>query len=265
MLKIKNLEKIFYKGTPNENRAIKKIDLKVNEGDFITIVGSNGAGKSTLLNSIAGVFPIDNGSIILNDEDITDKSEYKCAQNIGRVFQNPLAGTSPEMTIEENLSLAISKSHNLSLKWGLSKKKRKIMREHLQKIDLGLEERLTTKVKLLSGGQRQALTLLMATVANPQLLLLDEHTAALDPATAIKIKNLTAELVNENNITTLMITHNMEDAIKMGNRLIMMDGGEIIYDIKGEEKENLNIEKLMKMFEIKHGGKFNNDRMLLSV
>ena len=265
MLKIKNLEKIFYKGTPNENRAIKKIDLTVNEGDFITIVGSNGAGKSTLLNSIAGVFPIDNGSIILNDEDITDKSEYKCAQNIGRVFQNPLAGTSPEMTIEENLSLAISKSHNLSLKWGLSKKKRKIMREHLQKIDLGLEERLTTKVKLLSGGQRQALTLLMATVANPQLLLLDEHTAALDPATAIKIKNLTAELVNENNITTLMITHNMEDAIKMGNRLIMMDGGEIIYDIKGEEKENLNIEKLMKMFEIKHGGKFNNDRMLLSV
>lgn len=265
MLKIKTLEKIFYKGTPNENRAIKNIDLTVNEGDFITIVGSNGAGKSTLLNSIAGVFPIDNGSIILDDEDITDKPEYKCAQNIGRVFQNPLAGTSPEMTIEENLSLAISKSHNFSLKWGLNKKKKKIMREHLEKIDLGLEKRLTTKVKLLSGGQRQALTLLMATVANPQLLLLDEHTAALDPATAIKIKNLTAELVNENNITTLMITHNMEDAIKMGNRLIMMDGGEIIYDIKGEEKDKLNIEKLMKMFEIKHGGKFNNDRMLLSV
>lgn len=265
MLKINNLEKIFYKGTPNENRAIKKIDLTVNEGDFITIVGSNGAGKSTLLNSIAGVFPIDNGSIILDDEDITDRPEYKCAHKIGRVFQNPLAGTSPEMTIEENLSLAISKANNLSLKWGLSKKKREIMREHLEKIDLGLEKRLTTKVKLLSGGQRQALTLLMATVANPKLLLLDEHTAALDPATAIKIKNLTAELVNENDITTLMITHNMEDAIKMGNRLIMMDGGEIIYDIKGEEKDNLNIEKLMKMFEIKHGGKFNNDRMLLSV
>jgi putative ABC transport system ATP-binding protein len=265
MLKIKNLEKIFYKGTPNENIAINNIDLTVNEGDFITIVGSNGAGKSTLLNSIAGVFPVESGTIILDNEDITKKTEYKCAQHIGRVFQNPLAGTSPEMTIEENLSLAISKSNNLSLRWGLSKHKRKIMKKHLEKIDLGLEKRLTTKVKLLSGGQRQALTLLMATVASPRLLLLDEHTAALDPATAIKIKNLTADLVNENNITTLMITHNMEDAIKMGNRLIMMDGGEIIYDIKGEEKENLTIEKLLKMFEIKHGGKFNNDRMLLSV
>ncbi|MFW5961801.1 MAG: ABC transporter ATP-binding protein, partial [bacterium] len=169
------------------------------------------------------------------------------------------------MTIEENLSLAISKSNNLSLKWGLNKHKREIMRKHLEKIDLGLEKRLTTKVKLLSGGQRQALTLLMATVANPRLLLLDEHTAALDPATAIKIKRLTADLVNENNITTLMITHNMEDAIKMGNRLIMMDGGQIIYDIDGEEKNDLTIEKLLKMFEIKHGSKFNNDRMLLSV
>lgn len=265
MLKIKNLEKIFYKATPNENIAINKVDLTVNEGDFITIVGSNGAGKSTLLNSIAGVFPIDSGSIILDNENITSKTEYKCAQKIGRVFQNPLAGTSPEMTIEENLSLAISKTNNLSLKWGLTKHKRKIMRKHLEKIDLGLEKRLTTKVKLLSGGQRQALTLLMATVANPRLLLLDEHTAALDPATAIKIKNVTVDLVNENNITTLMITHNMEDAIKMGNRLIMMDGGEIIYDIKGEEKNDLTIEKLLKMFEIKHGGKFNNDRMLLSV
>ena len=265
MLQINGLTKIFYKGTPNENTAIRKINLNVNNGDFITIVGSNGAGKSTLLNSIAGVFPVDNGRIILDNEDITKKSEYKCAQNIGRVFQNPLAGTSPEMTIEENLSLAISKSKNLSLRWGLTKRKRKKMRAHLEKIDLGLEKRLTTKVKLLSGGQRQALTLLMATVANPDLLLLDEHTAALDPATAIKIKNLTAELVNDNNITTLMITHNMEDAIKLGNRLIMMDGGEIIYDIKEEEKENLTIEKLMKMFEVKHGGKFNNDRMLLSV
>lgn len=265
MLKLKDLEKIFYKNTPNENIALNKVNLNVKKGDFITIVGSNGAGKSTLLNSIAGVFPVESGTIILDKEDITGKSEYRCAQKIGRVFQNPLAGTSPEMTIEENLSLAISKSHNLSLKWGLSKHKRKVMKKHLAKIDLGLEERLTTKVKLLSGGQRQALTLLMATVANPRLLLLDEHTAALDPATAIKIKDLTAELVNENNITTLMITHNMEDAIKMGTRLIMMDAGQIIYDIKAEEKENLSIEKLLKMFEIKHGGKFNNDRMLLSV
>ncbi|ADQ15159.1 ABC transporter ATP-binding protein [Halanaerobium hydrogeniformans] len=265
MLEINNLTKIFYKGTPNENTAVKNINLDVKNGDFITIVGSNGAGKSTLLNSIAGVFPVDKGRIILDDQDITKKCEYKCAQNIGRVFQNPLAGTSPEMTIEENLSLAISKSKNISLRWGLTKSKRKRMRDHLEKIDLGLEKRLTTKVKLLSGGQRQALTLLMATVANPSLLLLDEHTAALDPATAIKIKNLTSELVNENNITTLMITHNMEDAIKLGNRLIMMDGGEVIYDIKKEEKENLTIEKLMKMFEVKHGGKFTNDRMLLSV
>lgn len=265
MLIINDLTKIFYRGTSNENMALNNINLTVNEGDFITVVGSNGAGKSTLLNSIAGVFPVEKGEIILNNEDITCKTEYKCAKNIGRVFQDPLSGTSPEMTIEENLSLAISKSKNLSLKWGLTSYKRKIMKKHLKKIDLGLEDRLTTKVKLLSGGQRQALTLLMATVANPGLLLLDEHTAALDPATAIKIKKLTAELINENNITTLMVTHNMEDAIKMGNRLIMMDGGQIIYDITGENKDNLTIEKMLKMFEVKHGSKFNNDRILLSV
>ncbi len=265
MLEINNLSKIFYKGTYNENKALTELSLKINEGDFITIVGSNGAGKSTLLNSIAGVFSIESGSILLDGQEISNQAEHVRAKSIGRVFQNPLAGTSPEMTIEENLSLALAKSESLSLRWGLSNYKRKIMKKKLSKLDIGLENRLTTKVKLLSGGQRQSLTLLMATLTNPSLLLLDEHTAALDPATVIKIKNLTNELISENNITTLMVTHNMEDAIKMGNRLIMMDKGQIIYDIKETDKKDLTVEKLHKMFEIKHGSKFTDDRMLLTV
>ncbi len=265
MLKTENISKIFYKNTTNENTALYSIKLEVKQGDFITIIGSNGAGKSTLLNCIAGVFEVNKGKIWLNKRDITDLPEYKRANYIGRVFQDPLLGTSPEMTIEENLSLALSKTKNMSLKWGLNDKKREIIKNKLKEIELGLEERLTTKVKLLSGGQRQALTLLMATVANPELLLLDEHTAALDPATAIKIKKLTVELIKENNITTLMVTHNMKDAINMGNRLIMMDSGRIILDIKGKEKENLTIQKLLDLFHKKHGGKYSNDRTLLSI
>lgn len=265
MLKLKNISKVFYQDTPNENQALKNIELNVNEGDFITIVGSNGAGKSSVLNCIAGVFDVTSGRIELNGKDITDLPEYIRAQKIGRVFQDPLSGTSPEMTIEENLSLALSKTGSISLEWGLTDKKRKILRQHLEKIDLGLEDRLTTKVKLLSGGQRQALTLLMATMANPGLLLLDEHTAALDPATAIKINDLTLELIEENNITTLMVTHNMKDAIAMGNRLIMMDEGKIILDIKGQEKKQLTVNKLLQLFKQKHGETYSNDRTLLTV
>ncbi len=265
MLKIESISKIFYQNTPNENQALKDINLNVKDGDFITIVGSNGAGKSSVLNCIAGVFDVTSGKIKLNDKDITDIPEYLRAKDIGRVFQDPLSGTSPEMTIEENLSLALSKTGSISLEWGLTNDKRKTLRQHLEKIDLGLENRLTTKVKLLSGGQRQALTLLMATMANPGLLLLDEHTAALDPATAIKINKLTLELIRENNITTLMVTHNMEDAIDMGNRLIMMDEGEVILDIEGKKKEQLTVNKLLQMFKQKHGRTYSNDRTLLTV
>ncbi len=265
MLKLKNIEKIFHENTPSENIALSGANLTIHEGDFITIVGSNGAGKSTLLNSIAGVFKINEGKILLNDKDISGQAEYERAKYIGRVFQNPLSGTSPEMTIEENLSLAFSKSKNLSLKWGLNNYKRNIFKNKLKKISLGLEDRLDIKVKLLSGGQRQALTLSMATMTKPQLLLLDEHTAALDPATAIKINNLTRELVKENNITTLMITHNMEDAINIGNRLIMMDEGNIILDISGKEKNELSIDQLLQMFHERQGKKYSNDRTLLSM
>ena len=265
MLITESISKIFYKNTCNENTALASVDLQVKKGDFISIIGSNGAGKSTLLNCVAGVHPINCGKIWLNGRDITAMPEYKRANFIGRVFQSPLLGTSPEMTIEENLSLAISKPNNMSLQWGLNNKKKEIIENKLEKIELGLEDRLSTKVKLLSGGQRQALTLLMATMTDPELLLLDEHTAALDPATAIKIKKLTVELINENNITTLMVTHNMKDAINMGNRLIMMDEGKIILDIKGKEKKKLTIKKILNLFQKKHGGEYNNDRTLLSV
>lgn len=265
MLNLENITKIFYKNTSNENYALTSLNFTVKKGDFITIVGSNGAGKSTMLNCISGVHKVETGKIILDNKDITDLPEHKRAREIGRVFQNPLLGTSPEMTIEENLSLSLSKTRNMSLQWGITEHKRKILKQRLTEIDLGLEERLTTKVKLLSGGQRQALTLLMATMTNPKLLLLDEHTAALDPATAIKIKKLTVDLIEEHNITTLMVTHNMEDAIRMGNRLIMMDKGNIILDIEGEVKDKLTIEKLLNLFREKQGTNYNDDRTLLSV
>ncbi len=265
MLKLEKLSKVFYRNTSNENKALSTVNLDVRSGDFISIIGSNGAGKSTLLNCIAGVHQINGGNIILDEEIINDISEYKRAKYIGRVFQDPLLGTSPEMTIEENLSLAFNKSKNMTLQWGLNKKKKNYIKEKLKEIDLGLEKRLSTKVKLLSGGQRQALTLLMATMTEPKLLLLDEHTAALDPNTAIKIKELTEKLIEENNITTLMVTHDMKDAIKMGNRLIMMNKGDIILDIKGKRKKNLTVEKLLDLFRMKQGDKYANDRTLLSV
>ena len=265
MINLKKLTKVFYKNTSSENKALSKVDLHINNGDFISIIGSNGAGKSTLLNCIAGVHQINGGNIVLDGEVINDVSEHNRAKYIGRVFQDPLLGTSPEMTIEENLALAFDKSHNMSLNWGLNDKKRGYIKERLKEIDLGLEKRLSTKVKLLSGGQRQALTLLMATMTEPKLLLLDEHTAALDPNTALKIKDLTEKLIEENEITTLMVTHDMKDAIKMGNRLIMMNKGNILLDIKGKRKENLTVEKLLDIFKKKQGSKYANDRALLSI
>ncbi len=265
MLKLINVSKTFNQNTVNETKALKGIDLKVQNNDFITIVGGNGAGKSTLLNSIAGVFGLSKGKIILSSNDITDMPEYKRAKFIGRVFQDPLMGTSPDMTIEENLSLALNKNSKLTLKWALNNKKRKIIKQNLSEIDLGLENRLDTKVKLLSGGQRQALTLLMATIIEPELLLLDEHTAALDPATAIKIKDLTQQIISNHNITTLMITHDMKDALKFGNRMLMMNHGDIIIDINGKTKEKMTIDHLLKIFQKKNKQGFYNDRSILSL
>lgn len=264
MLQLKEMSKTFYRNTPNQNQALVDVNLQINDGEFVSMIGSNGAGKSTLLNCIAGVHDVTRGEILLDGEDICQQEEYQRAKYIGRVFQDPLLGTSPEMTIAENLSLAFNKAENMSLQWGLTSEKKELIRERLQEIDLGLDKRLSTRVKLLSGGQRQALTLLMATLTEPKLLLLDEHTAALDPNTAIKIKGLTEKLIEEKNITTLMVTHNMKDAIKMGDRLIMMSQGEIIFDIAGSEKKALTVDKLMELFKQKQGSKFTDDRALLS-
>ncbi len=265
MLQLNNVSKIFYKNTCNENRALTGVDLQIESGKFVSMIGSNGAGKSTLLNCIAGVHEVSSGNILLDGENICQQEEYERAKYIGRVFQDPLLGTSPEMTIAENLSLAYNKTENMSLSWGLTSKKKEYIKDKLRDIDLGLEERLSTRVKLLSGGQRQALTLLMATMTEPKLLLLDEHTAALDPNTAIKIKKLTEKLIREKNITTLMVTHNMEDAINMGDRLIMMSQGDIIMDIEGGEKKALTVDKLIQLFREKQGSSFSNDRALLTV
>jgi len=265
MLRLINVSKTFNINTCNETKALIDVNLEVKDSDFITIVGGNGAGKSTLLNSIAGVFNLTEGDIILSDKNITDMPEYKRANFIGRVFQDPLMGTSPEMTIEENLSMALNKNSKLSLKWAINKYKRKKIKEHLSEIDLGLEDRLNTKVKLLSGGQRQALTLLMATIIEPEILLLDEHTAALDPATAIKIKDLTEQIIDNHNITTLMITHDMKDALRFGNRMLMMNRGKIILDVNGKTKENMTINHLLEIFQKKHKEGFYNDRSILSL
>lgn len=265
MLRLINVSKTFNINTCNETKALIDINLEVKDSDFITIVGGNGAGKSTLLNSIAGVFGLTEGNIILSKKNITDMPEYKRANFIGRVFQDPLMGTSPEMTIEENLSMALNKNSKLSLRWAVNKQKRKIIKEHLSEINLGLEDRLNTKVKLLSGGQRQALTLLMATIIEPEILLLDEHTAALDPATAIKIKDLTEKIISNHNITTLMITHDMKDALRFGNRMLMMNRGEIILDVNGSTKKNMTIDHLLEIFQKKHKQGFYNDRSILSL
>ncbi|ROR22345.1 putative ABC transport system ATP-binding protein [Mobilisporobacter senegalensis] len=264
MLSISNVYKTFNPGTINEKRALNGMNLELRPTDFVTIIGGNGAGKSTILNMIAGVYPIDSGSIVLDGIDISTKPEHERAKFLGRVFQDPMRGTAADMEIEENLALAYRRGRKRGLSWGITKAEKHNYVEALQTLDLGLETRLTSKVGLLSGGQRQALTLLMATLQKPKLLLLDEHTAALDPKTASKVLELTEKIINENQLTALMVTHNMKDAIRLGNRLIMMHEGRIIYDISGEEKKNLHVKDLLEKFEMASGGEFANDRMMLA-
>ena len=261
MLKIDSICKTFQGGTINEKKALNGISLTLNDGDFVSVIGSNGAGKSTLLNAIAGVFLIDEGKILIDDIDVTKMPEHKRASYIGRVFQNPLVGTASDMWIEENLALASRRGKRRGLRQGITYNERKEYKDILASFDLGLEDRMTTKVGLLSGGQRQALTLLMATIKKPNLLLLDEHTAALDPKTAEKVLELTNKIVKENHLTTFMVTHNMKDALKYGNRLIMMDSGKIIFDVSGREKEKLEVKDLLEKFE-KVGGVVNDDMLL---
>lgn len=263
MLKIQNVSKTFNPGTVNEKKALSDINLEVNDGDFITIIGGNGAGKSTLMNMIAGVYPIDCGTIHLAEKNISLLAEYQRAQMIGRVFQDPMLGTASDMAIQENLAMANRRGQKRGLRWGITKEEKEDFYKVLQRLGLGLEERMSTKVGLLSGGQRQALTLLMATLKRPDLLLLDEHTAALDPRTAHKVLDLTNEIVNEQKLTALMVTHNMQNAIDIGNRLIMMHEGKIIYDVSGEEKKKLKVEDLLRKFEEASGDVFANDRMML--
>lgn len=263
-LELKDIHKTFNKGTINEKVALDGVDLKLNEGDFVTIIGGNGAGKSTMLNAIAGVWPIDQGSIIIGDKDVTSLSEHKRAKFLGRVFQDPMTGTAATMSIDENMAIAARRGKARTLKWGVTKAEKERYKKKLLTLDLGLEDRLTTKMGLLSGGQRQAVTLLMASLQKPELLLLDEHTAALDPKTAAKVLALSDKIIEENNLTALMVTHNMKDAIAHGNRLIMMHEGRIIYDVRGEEKKSLKVSDLLAKFEEVSGGEFSNDRMILS-
>ena len=264
MLDINHIAKTFNPGTITEKTALVDVDLHLNEGDFVTVIGGNGAGKSTMLNAVAGVFPVDKGSIIIGGEDVTRLPEYKRARYLGRVFQDPMNGTAATMNIEENMALAMRRGERRGLKWGISAMERDMYREHLRTLGLGLEDRMTSKVGLLSGGQRQALTLLMATLRTPKLLLLDEHTAALDPKTAAKVLELSAKIIAEQHLTALMITHNMKDAIAMGNRLIMMNEGRIVVDVAGEEKKKLTRADLMGLFEKAAGHQLDGDRLLLS-
>jgi len=263
MLKLHNIHKTFNLGTINEKVALNGVNLTLNEGDFVTVIGGNGAGKSTMLNAIAGVWPIDEGAIVIDGIDVTGLPEHKRAQYLGRVFQDPMTGTTATMQIEENLALASRRGRKRGLSWGISADEKKQYKEMLKMLDLGLEDRMTSKVGLLSGGQRQALTLLMATLQKPKLLLLDEHTAALDPKTAAKVLELTDKIVAENNLTTIMITHNMRDAIAHGNRLIMMNEGNIVLDIGPEEKKKLTVEDLLQKFEDVSGQEFASDKALL--
>ena len=264
MLEIINVSKTFNIGTINEKKALNKLSLKLNPGDFVTIIGGNGAGKSTMLNMIAGVYPIDGGQIIIDGVDISRMPEHKRAKYIGRVFQDPMMGTSAGMQIDENLALAFRRGEKRGLSWGIKKNEKELYKEILAKLGLGLQTRMTSKVGLLSGGQRQALTLLMATLKKPKLLLLDEHTAALDPQTAKTVLDLTKQIVAEQNLTAMMVTHNMKDALNIGNRLIMMHSGRVIYDVSGEEKKKLKVEDLLRKFEEASGGEFANDRMMLA-
>ena len=266
MLELRNLSKTFNPGTVNEKTALSHLDLTVEDGDFITIVGSNGAGKSTLFNAIAGVFYVDEGSIVLAGEDITYKPEYRRSREMGRLFQDPMRVTAPNMTIEENLALAYLRTakHQHAFFSRTSKADRAFFREQLARLDMGLEDRMRQPVGLLSGGQRQALTLLMSTLVPPKVLLLDEHTAALDPGTAEKVLKLTREIVAEHRITTLMVTHNMHQALGLGNRTLMMDGGSVVLDIRGEERAGMTVEDLLERFRTGAGKALDNDRILLS-
>ena len=264
MLELIGVKKTFNPGTVNAKQALAGIDLKLNEGDFVTVIGGNGAGKSTTLNAIAGTWPIDEGKIIIGGNDVTHMPEHRRAKFLGRVFQDPMLGTAANMEIEENLALAARRGKTRSLRWRITDAERKQYRELLSTLELGLEDRMTVKVGLLSGGQRQALTLLMATINRPHLLLLDEHTAALDPKTAAKVLQTTDRIISQMGLTAMMVTHNMRDAITHGNRLIMMKDGKIILDIAGEEKKNLTVENLLAMFSKKSGEEFSSDRALLS-
>ncbi|SKB50719.1 putative ABC transport system ATP-binding protein [Lachnospiraceae bacterium] len=263
MLEVQNIYKTFNPGTINEKHALNGVNLTLEDGDFCTVIGGNGAGKSTMLNAVAGVWPVDSGRIIIDGEDVTGLPDYKRAAVIGRVFQDPMTGTAATMEIEENLALAARRGRSRTLRWGVTRAERDVYREKLKILDLGLEDRMTAKVGLLSGGQRQALTLLMATLVKPKVLLLDEHTAALDPKTAEKVLNATEAVVNRDHLTTLMITHNMRDAIAHGNRLIMMNEGRIVLDIRGEEKKNLTVEDLLHQFAVQSGEEFSSDKALL--
>ena len=264
MLKLNNIRKVFNAGTVNEKVALNGLNLHMKEGDFVTVIGGNGAGKSPMLNAIAGVFEVDEGSIVIDGVDVTHLPEYKRAAYIGRVFQDPMMGTAATMWIEENMALADRRGLPRTLKGGITKADREAYREHLKILDLGLEDRLTSKVGLLSGGQRQALTLLMATLQRPKLLLLDEHTAALDPKTAAKVLDATQRIVEKNQLTTMMITHNMRDAINYGNRLIMMYDGHVVVDVSGEEKKNLTVEQLLNLFSQASGSDEVDDKLVLS-
>ena len=263
MLQMNNIYKTFNVGTVNEKTALRNLSLTLEDGDFVTVIGGNGAGKSTMLNAIAGTWPVDNGSIVIDGIDVTKLPEYKRAKFLGRVFQDPMTGTAATMEIEENLALAMRRGESRTLRKGIKEKERQQYREMLATLGLGLEDRMTSKVGLLSGGQRQALTLLMATLKKPKLLLLDEHTAALDPKTAAKVLETTDMIVNRDHLTTLMITHNMKDAIAHGNRLIMMMEGRIILDIRGEEKKKLTVSDLLHKFEEESGEKFTSDKAIL--
>lgn len=263
MIEIRNIQKTFNLGTINEKKALCGVDLVLADGDFCTVIGGNGAGKSTMLNAIAGTWPVDEGSILIDGEDVTGLPQHKRASFLGRVFQDPMTGTTATMQIDENLALANRRGKTRGLRWGITKEEKATYRELLKELDLGLEDRMTSKVGLLSGGQRQALTLLMASLQKPKVLLLDEHTAALDPKTAAKVLELTDKIVAENHLTTLMVTHNMKDAIAHGNRLIMMNNGKVILNISGEEKKKLTVEDLLQKFEEVSGETFASDKALL--
>lgn len=265
MLKITHLHKTFFPNTPNEKKALRGVNLVLKEGDFVTVIGSNGSGKSTLMNCIAGVFYPDKGHILIDGIDVTHMPEHVRAKYIGRVFQDPMKGTAADMQVAENLAMASRRGKPLSLKWSAQSSQLAEFREALKELDLGLENRLETRIGTLSGGQRQSITLLMATLVPPKLLLLDEHTAALDPKTAEKVLNLTQKRVSEGNLTTLMITHNMRDALRFGNRLIMMHEGRVVVDIKGEEKKELTIQSLLELFEKASGAEFDDPEALLTV